>query len=264
MDVDLTIRISIEELALAFVLNGQSESANALLTGSLERELSQDEAIGRLAAAGHTLLGKGLVELSADGNVVSSPILTEIVHVMTAARYTLRYSLSSPEGQRALSYHFADNGIYEHWLDEGVIHVITRVNVEELVTACALFFELESYQPTPDAAGVLAEPLFRQALRQKQAMDAETLLRGALPEALCRPLSEDAAHTKAIGDVLWIRYQENREPVSDEGFLMVFGAERFWLFEPVQRDNGEAKIRLLPGTIDALQQGVRQIVSKYI
>ncbi len=96
------------------------------------------------------------------------------------------------------------------------------------------------------------------------AARAERLLRDALPETLCRPLSEDAVRTRAIGDVLWIRYQENREPVSDEGFLMVFGAERFWLFQPVQGDNGEAKIRLLPGTVDTLQQGIRQIVSKYV
>ncbi len=264
MDVDLTIRISLEELALALVLNGQSESANALLAGSLGRELSQDEAIGRLTAASHTLLGKGLIELSEDGSIASSPILTEIVRVMTAARSTLRYSLSSPEERRALSYHFVDDGIYEHWLDEGVIHVITRVDVEEAVKTCALFFELESCQPTPDAEGVISEPLFRQALRQKEVPDAERLLRDALPETLCRLLSEDAVRTRAIGDVLWIRYQENREPVSDEGFLMVFGAERFWLFQPVRGDNGEAKIRLLPGTVDTLQQGIRQIVGKYV
>ncbi|WP_298818109.1 hypothetical protein [Chloroflexus sp.] len=263
MEKDLTLRISIEELALACILNGKAEEGNALIAGSLGRDVSQDELIGRLTSASHTLLGKGLLDLSADGNVVGSPILTEVVDMMTSARCTLRYSLSSPEERRVLSYHFVGDSIYEHWIDTGVVHVITRVDAAEPVTTCPLFFSLETFRPTPEAAGVIAESLFRQALRQKQVAEAENLLCPALPATICRPLSEDAVHTKAIGDVMLIHYQANREPVSDEGQLILFGAERFWVFHPT-KDGDMVKVSLVPGTIDNLQQYVRQLVDRQV
>ncbi len=255
-----TLRLSTDELAFALLLNNQPLAAQQVLISGVGRELSKDEAQGRLSAAGSALFGQGFVDIRDDGSVVSSPALTEISLVLTQASATLRFSLSTRVGQRALSYHFINDAIYEHWIDRSVTHVVSRVSEDVIVEGGDAFFDLGQFQEVATATGVLPDQIFRQALRQRDLAVTVDLLRShGISEATCTLLAEDMVNTKAIGDMLAIYYSgEHRVPVSDEGCLIVFGQQRFWLVQP-EKQVEEVGVKLLPSTVEVVHEQVRRL-----
>ncbi|MGB9751335.1 hypothetical protein [Roseiflexus castenholzii] len=255
-----TLRLSTDELAFALLLSDQPVAAQQVLVSSIGRELSKEEAQGRLSAAGNALFGQGLVDIRDDGSIVSSPVLTEVSLVLTRAAATLRFTLSAPTGQRALSYHFLDDAIYEHWVDRGVAHVVSRVSEDAIMEGCVAFFNLSDLQEIAAVTGMLPDPVFRQALGQRDVTATIGLLRDyGIAEDTGVLLAEDMVHTQAIGDMLAIYYHgDNRAPMSDEGCLVVLGQQRFWLFQPVKQGE-DVQVMLLPGTIDSMREQVQRL-----
>lgn len=255
-----TIRLSTDELAFAFLVNDQPVAAQQMLLSSVGRELSKEEAQGRLSAAGNILFGQGLVDIREDGSLISSPILSEVARVLTAAAATLRFSLSSPAGQAVLSYHFINDAIYEHWLERGVVHVIARVSEEAIAEGCVNFFDLAERPESPTADALLPDAVFRQAMRQTDVAAAADMLRShGVEESLCALLAEDMVQTQAIGDMLAIYYSgAERAPMSDEGRLVVLGQKRYWLFQPL-RQGDEVWVKLLPSTMASMREHAQQL-----
>lgn len=257
-----TLRLSGEELALALSLSGFDQLAHSLLVSSFGDALTPDTIQGKLTAASHSLLGQRLLALQESGNFLLSPALEEVVTVMTAAQRTIRFSLSSAQGSRLLSYHFAAKGVYEHWVEEGVVHVITLVDQTAIVQACPVFFDIARYKQAPHLAGVVAESLLRQALQSTDPEAAERVLSEAqLTEQIRKQLSEDVARTGAIGDVLDIRYGADGSPAADDGLTLIFGRYRFWLMKPEQHETG-VQLILLPATSAAFQEAVQMLVAR--
>lgn len=255
-----TVRLSTDELAFALLLNDQPDAAQQALVSGIGRELSKEEAQGRLSAAGNALFGQGLVDIREDGSIVSSPVLTEVGLVLTRASATLRFTLSAKTGQHALSYHFIDDAIYEHWVDRGVTHVVSRVSKDVIIEGCITFFDLVDLQEIATASGMLPDAVFRQALRQRDVTATIGLLRDhGIATDTGVLLAEDMVYTRAIGDMLAIYYSgDNRAPMSDEGCLVVLGQQRFWLFQPVKQGE-EVWVKLLPSTLDSVREQVQHL-----
>lgn len=256
-----TLRLSTDELAFALLLNDQPVAAQQVLLSSIGRELSKEEAQGRLSAAGNALFGQGLVDIRDDGSLISSPALTEVSRVLVNASATLRFTLSAQAGQQALSYHFINDAIYEHWVERGVVHVVSRVSEEAIMEGCVAFFNLTERQEIATASGTLPDPVFRQALRQRDGAAAAGLLRThGLAEPVCALLAEDMVHTQAMGDMMAIYYSgDNRAPMSDEGLLVMLGQRRYWLFQPFKQGE-EVWVMLLPCTMDSVREQVQHLL----
>ncbi|RMH35254.1 MAG: hypothetical protein D6687_01125 [Acidobacteria bacterium] len=256
-----TIRLSTDELAFTLLIAGHSTAAQQALLLGLGREISKEEARGRLSAAGNVLFGRGLVMIGDDGSVKAVPILAEVGRVLTGAAATLRFTLNQPDGPRVLSYHYIDGAIYEHWLERGVTHVISRVEEAAISDGCRILFDIADRQELPNVTGQWPDTAFRQMMRQRDpAVVAGMLREYGLEGNWVDWLAEDIVRPQAIGDMLAIYYHgEERAPMADEGRLIALGNGRFWLFHPVQQD-GEAWIRLLPSTNDSLQAQLHQLV----
>ncbi|MBP1468232.1 hypothetical protein EYB53_021150 [Candidatus Chloroploca sp. M-50] len=256
-----TLRLSIEELALAFSLTGQDQVAHAFLVSSFGTELSQAEVRGKLSAASHTLLGQQLIALDDVGNLLVSPVLDEVATVLTATQRTIRFSLSIPEGQRLLSYHATTNGFYEHWVDQGVTHVITLVTPAALFEAAPIFFNLDAYPQMPDLSGKITNTLLRQALRCTDVATAKRLLQTAeLPDNVLDALSATVVATVAVGDVLDVRPSPSGTPEANQGLLLLFGQEHYWIFQP-QPQADDLMLTLLPSTTPVLHTALEQLLA---
>lgn len=256
-----TLRISSEELALALSLSEHQSLAHDFLVSSFGSGLNQDEIRGKLTAASHTLLSQRLISIAADTTISLSPLLQEVVGVMTAATRTIRLSRSSASEQRMLSYHSTSKGMYEHWIENGVTHVITLVEKQGIIEACPIFFELTMYVQTAEASGQIPNTLIRHALRLSNPAEAERLLSAVdVSDTIRKQISEDLTQTVSIGDVLDIRYTENGAPVADQGLMLIFGRTRFWLLRPTKQDD-ELWLTILPGTGAALQDEVQKLIA---
>jgi hypothetical protein len=254
-----TIRLSTEELALALSVSGFQQQAHNLIISTFGQGMSRDEAQGRMIAAGHSLISGQLLSINDDNTISISPLLQEVVEVLISTQRTIRLSYQSISEQRTLSYHSTARGIYEYWIDGGITHVISLVEKEAILEAAPVFFELQRYIEMPDASGTILNSLLKQARRLSDAEQVEALLNKAqIPRAISKQLSEDIVNTVAVGDVLDIYYQQDGSPASDQGLLLLFGKERYWIFLPMKVEN-DALFTILPSTVTSLQNGIQQL-----
>ena len=253
------IRLSTEELALALSVSGFQQHAHNLIVSTFGQGMSQEEAQGRMIAAGHSLISSQLLSIDSDNTIAISPLLQEVVEVLTSTQRTIRFSYQSISDQRTLAYHFAPRGIYEYWIEGGITHVISLVPREAILESAPVFFELSRYVEIPEASGTILNSLLKQARSLPDAKQVEVLLnKTQIPPAISKQLSEDIVKTAAVGDVLDIYYQQDGSPVSEQGLLLLFGHERFWIFQPTKVEN-DALFTILPSTTASLQNGIQQL-----
>lgn len=256
------LRLTVDELALIFANSGHVDAAYQLLASSIARQLTADELQGRLSAAANALVRVGLAEIIGSDKLTLAPVLFEVGKVLMTAQSSLRFTLSQPGQQWNLTYHFLDGKIYEHWIERGLTHVISRVEKAVIFEGCQKIFELERFQSS-SVQGKIEHVLLREVTRQKQVSAALDLLRNSsIPESGLQALAEDAVHTSALGDVLAVTYEgTERRPVADNGLFFIFGQQRYWMFRPAAQDDGTVVLHLLPSDSNSLQVELDTLIS---
>ncbi len=250
--------LSPEELALVFSLIGRPEAGQRLMAAQLG-EISEAEARARLLAAGHSLIARGWMALSNEGPVLNED-LARAAHLLARADFSLRYSRATSNAEFNLAYHFSQDAVLEHRLEQGVVHRLNDIaDVAAVVKGGVVFFGLPQAEPFQCPPATLQYSLLNELKNLDDPAQIDRRLQGAGIAEEIRPLlAEDLARPQYRGSALRVQYDAQGNLFSEKGFLLLHGPRRLWLITLSGPDPAIAT--LSPATVQAFSQQVMALL----
>jgi hypothetical protein len=252
--------LSVEEVALVLSMMDRPNEAHNLMITQLG-DMDQDEARARLLAAGNSMLARNWLILDQDGTMHLSEDVVPVAYILSDADFSIRYNRSHSNMDVSLSFHFREESIFAHGIEQGVVHHLREVeNANDAIQGGESFFKLDQASPFTCSNSEVPYNLLEQI---KDEEDFSSILKPlekfGVPEETRTLLAEDLHEVQYRGSVLRVEYGEDNVPKSDEGLLVLRGPERLWLLRPFDRD-GERYVTLLPGTEEVFRQEVSAIL----
>jgi len=265
MEKGTEFRVSAEELALALSLVGRPDVAKGLLVGHFGL-MEEAHMHSRLYAAGHSLMSKALLSVDASrGQSRLDDNFADVVSALAECDFTIRFTRSQDDVEQHVAYHIRGATIVEHRVAEGVVHVLTRLSMPSEITDGGMaFFRLGEATPFPCTETDVPLSVFDQATKRGLAEPAVIgrMLRDAgVSEATARILAEDCSQTVYRGSGLRIEYQAKGRPISNRGFMVLRGQNRFWLFR-LTADDATPMVRIRAGTARTFTEEVRRLLEE--
>lgn len=247
----LSYRLSVEELAFALGMLGGAEGASGFLRTVLG-DRSQAELEGRLMAACHSLIARDLLKFDLqtqskelDGN------LAALVGILLQSDFSIRCSRSTVNGELLCTYFFRGRDTVEHRIVQEIISSVRLLRPPQAAAASSLdFFGLaKGTAGTTGPVGTIPVSLLEQ-LREQAASAREDhltppLMAAGISAPLADRLAEDLLATEYRGSVIRID-NRNGQMVSNKGFLILKGHERYWLLEILEQQ--EPLVRVFRGS----------------
>lgn len=225
--------LGVEELAVALGIVGGEEVAGGLLTAILGPR-SHEEMEGRMLAAGHSLLARGLLTIAGEEKHLDGDFAAALLP-LAEQRFSVRCSRAEAQGEELATYFVGPAGVSEHRLRRAVMSELTLLPAAEgAALRSAGFFGLKAARRRAfgESLATLTTAALGQARTQAaaegQAAAAASLVAAGVPAAIAQEVAEDMAAPRFHGSVLRVEQRE-QGPASDRGFLMLQGAERLWL-----------------------------------
>ncbi|MGB9620495.1 MAG: hypothetical protein ACPL7K_08800 [Armatimonadota bacterium] len=255
-----TFNLSIEEVAFALGYVGGADTAAGFLS-TLIGQRSADELAGRLTAAGHSLIARGLlVPAPASPGATLASELRQAAESMVKGDNVLRVTVTAAERDQVVTFFMSNSGAIRHELNHGVVsELVLLPNIESVQRSIANLIA-----PDRISSGA-TEPVGRmnaaqlRELRQKagNASPAElaSWLAGSLPFHIATRIStvmSDAASTWSA--TLQLVTNEIGSVESNRGIFTVFMPEEGWLFD-MSNDPSFAEVYLLDRDIAASAVG---------
>jgi len=240
--------LSVEEVAFAMSAAGSEDVAGGFLLALLgERE--QAEVDGRLYAAAHSLMARGLLQVNMQtGEKHLEPSLAEIVGGMARNNLSLRCSRTTQAGEDVSTFFIASPGIIQHTLrDEVVSRLILLPDLAALSERCAIFFDLQANgdSESMESEGILSAALLDEITGAGDDVRLETVMAmleaAGFPAVTAGLLATDLLTAKYRGSVLRIAQTDGRANV-EQGILLLKGAERLWLMVLLADDPGSLSV----------------------
>ena len=233
----IAFNLSIEEVAFALGHVGGADTAAGFLS-TLIGQRPSDELTGRLTAAGHSLLARGLLlPAPSSAGATLIPELRQAMESMVRGDNVLRVTVTTTEREQVVTFFLMDSGAVRHELKQGVVSELVLLpdgetvqrSVAELVAPDGLSFT------TTGPVGRIAAAQLRE-LRQKanSASPAElaSWLAETLPRDLALELSAVMCHASATWSAtLHLVTNEIGSVEASRGIFTVFVPERGWLFD---------------------------------
>jgi hypothetical protein len=233
------MNLSIEEVAFAISSMGYPDIAGGFLL-SLMGPKEQAEMDGRLYAAAHSLMARGLLTVDVErGEQRLDPSFRECVGALVENDLTLRCSSATNVKERVVSYFLQADRIVSHEVRDDVVSCISVLpGKDALVRHCQ---EVLGVPQGPATTGVpvvwtpiegsLVEMISNVlAAEGTEDVASQLVCCGMSPEdAWC--LANDASRPERHGALTPIRLIEG-QPVANASLLLLMGVERFWLFRP--------------------------------
>lgn len=230
----ISTRLSVEELALIFSLLHKPETGADLLKAQLGSHLTSRQVQERLVAASHTLIAQGYAAVDLNGSIHLTDEILYVGHLLIRPDYSVRLMRSHKVGEFVLTYHIKDHRIFEHQIDQGVVHGITEIPENEVIARrVTSFFGIS-------VSDELAETKFRvhldvlKSIGTPEARDIASLVQDDGQANSVREFRRDAIDPEYKGSMLRIEYDENNTPTSDEGILVLKGSHACWVLSPSQ------------------------------
>lgn len=241
----------IEELAVVMSVAGSPEMAHSFMIAQLGN-MPKEEARARLLAATHSLLARGWVTLGTQGEtVVTKPILS-LAKALTKADFSIRLNRSYPTAELLLNFHFLNEHIYSHTVEQGVVHRITYIQDKDTVIQQGMqFFEMETVEDFTFSPLDLPIALLNEVKNLEYALILEKLQEARISKPVVEMLATDLSAVRYRGGTLRVEYPTSKTPQSENGFLILRGPSRLWLFRLLKKDEKVSAV-LLPGTRETL------------
>lgn len=252
-------RLSIEEVAAILSTVSQPEMAHDLMMAQLG-DMSQEEAHARLLAAGHSLLARGYLNVSESGELSLSADMSRVAEILTHPDFSIRYTRSHQPFELTLAFHFNDNEIYAHSLENGILHHLTLVESQETVIERGLtFFALDEIGPFACPQAEMPYAIIEQ-IKDEDSLSVilKTLEGTQVPRETRTSFAEDVHQVQYRGSILRVEYEDSK-PQSDEGLLVLRGTDRLWLLRLLVH-NGNRYVTLIPGTEQKFRREVAALL----
>jgi len=239
-----TYDLSIEEVAFALSLSGHPDVAGGYLL-SLMGPREQAEIDGRLYAAAHSLMARGLLVVDVgSGEQRLDPTLRACAVAMAEGEWSLRCSVAAGGSERVLTWFWQDGEIVSHEVrDDVVSHISVVCDAHDLVRRCCDFLGVPLGPAMSDQApawtavdGALVEALAGVPAPEDVDDIVSRLVQRGMSERDARNLAEDAVRPKAHGSLTRIQTADG-EPIADGSLLLLLGPERYWVLRPSSAPN---------------------------
>jgi hypothetical protein len=246
--------LSVEEIALAMSMVDKPDAAHGLMAMQLG-DMSQEEARIRLMTAGHSLIARGFLSIDEEAMAHLAAPLARVARVLTGADYSIRCSRSYPEADIYLSFHFGEGGIFAHAVEQGVVHhVVELEGTDDVLEGGLAFFEMGEMTPFSCPSAEIPDSLLTEVKDEEDVTVVGNRLKQAgVAEETQVLLAEDLAKTLYRGSILRVEYDEDNQPISNRGLLVLRGQERLWFLRPSQTE-GETMVTVLPGTEEVFRR----------
>ena len=249
--------LAVEELAYALGVLGGTDTAIGFLLAILgERPRMETE--GRLLAASHALVARGLLDFDMDsGETWLKGGLEKVIGPMITHNYSLRCSKATEAEEEVITFYAGDSRFIKHYLHHGVVSVIEEVPEQDAVKQdLSEFFEI----PTNDVVG---EPIavvpkttidsIRQGpLSQSESEAQQALIQCGAAESDAAAIIQDLKHSAYRGSIVKLKL-EDEQTVSDKGFLLLKGETRGWILV-INVDDETTMLSVYPASTAAFQQ----------
>ena len=258
----LDIKLSIEETALAMTMAGYPDAAKGLLFTTFG-EIPVAEEQGRMLAAGHSLMARGLVAIH-DGQARIQESFRPLIEALTTPDFVVQYSLTTSSAEQTLGYFFKGGNIARQSVEEGVVYRLTTgEGTEQVITGGLTFFSISEKHSVSHPQAMLSVAILDRASKEshESAGALFDLLSGAgIPNQLARPLAEDFQKATSRGAVLLIKRQGS-DLRSDHGFLLMQSQDRTWLF-PLVEKAGEAHAKVIIASQESFAAEMQKLIGK--
>lgn len=258
-----TFRFSVEELTYLLAMSGFRDEGRALLAGTFDEELNDDQLEQRMLTAAHSLMAREMMAVGGDGTINLEENTADLAKVLVAADYSFRFSKAVSDGEMAgelaFSIHHAQNQWVEHTIEQGVVHQLSVFDDTERVVGDALSF-LEPPRAAGQFAPFDAPGALLEVLTNPDPAISHRLRQAGVPADLIPLLAVDASEAQYQGSIMLVEYDENKSPVSNHGALLLQGPERLWLLRPTVRGD-ETTFTILPGSAQSVESELRRLMS---
>ena len=258
---DAAFQLGVEELAYAMGVIAGSESAAQYL-GGLLGDRPPGELQGRLLAAGHSLVARGLLDFDLESAAKRlHPAFEPLVAALIHTDFSLSLLCRTRAGTRRAALHSGAGVFVEHKVERSVVSRVEAIPGAEAARARVLaFFGLDAApagEPPPAAAATLPATILNELGASARALplaDAQVLLAGVgVPGEVAAAFAEDVAHSTMRGSLLRMAVAQHAggdgaangsapEVEVQEGILLLSGAARAWLVELAQPDPAQARL----------------------
>jgi hypothetical protein len=234
-------QLSVEEVAFAMGVIGDPAVSSGFLLAILG-DISQQELEGRLYAASHSLMARGLFDVNLDTQEQQlDQALGAMIRALLANTYSLRCSRTIQGEEQLLNYFLGDGQIVEHRLYKGVVsHLETIPDMVTVYSRCAAFYDLPIEMTAAEGAeepvGFLPASLLEDVKDAIPTITASQIVaqftEAGLSEQAAVDLADDLLQQRYRGSVLRAETTTG-EITSDRGFLLLNGPQRLWLMEAI-------------------------------
>ena len=236
-------KLSVEETAYAMSILGGNDIATGLML-ALFGERPKLEMEGRLLAAGHSLVARGLLDLSHKSirDRLSSELVEMLEVILQSETKFVRCSNVVDGIEDVMSvYRMGDAFLVQQVTDNVVYDLQQIASVNKLHERIIAFFGILS-NPSLGLNDVRATfPVsvleqLRELVHQGQNDKAvQLLLENNVPQKLVDDIVMDISIEHKRGSVICVESQSGKLK-SEHGFLLLKTDERFWLFSLTQDD----------------------------
>lgn len=254
-----SIQLCVEELCLALGMIGKPEVGKSLLYMAAG-EISAVEEQGRLLAAGHSLLARNLLMIR-DGQTQLVDELKRELFVLVDNDFIIQYNRKVGNADQTLAYFVKDKAIVQQSIEQGVVYRLSAsADRANIITGGIEYFGIEREGVSYPEVQLPQSVLEKAKEASAESVDSVlTLLKSSgVPEPLGGFLSEDFQKSEYRGAAMRIEDREGKL-VSDEGFFLLKGPRRIWLFPLMFKEN-ETYVRVLLGTSQTFTREVKQLI----
>ena len=245
--------LAIEELAYAMGVLGGTDTAVGFLLAILgERPRLETE--GRLLAASHALVARGLLDFDAKtGEKWLKDNFKQAVQTMMQNDFSLRCSRMTDERETNLNLYVAGDTLMMHSLHREIVSQLEMIRDWEAARhRCFTFFQFP--QNHHKASGLVAtfpadlvDKLRAEASTRTVNDMAEELMTYGLGQEAAAQFAHDIKQQDYRGSVIKIEMSEG-QMVSNQGFLTLAAGDRYWLMDI--EPSTPPQIHLYPGNAE--------------
>lgn len=258
-DTSDKVRIGVEELAMAISLVGRAEIAKGLLYSAFG-ELAPDEERGRLLAAGHSLMARGLLAVQ-DGESRLEERLKHMVEVIAGPDKVMNYNLTDGKKDHTLAYYVKGKEVIEQSVQQGVIYTLGITHGSAPVVDGGLgFFGIAPKEGERFPEAIVPMSVLDRARGASNGALSAIFQEAGVPEPVAQSLAADFGHTEARGAAMLIQAIGQGQLTSDEGVLLMKSAKRTWLF-PIFLQDGTPHARLVVGSAQTFRHEIERLLT---
>lgn len=258
---EASYRLSVDEVAMILSQSGHADAARQTLAIGGADVLDGGVIRGRLQAAGHSLMARGLLDVIDDGVIELDPAINRLVGPLASADFSIRLARSDGETDWTITFHFSGDVIVQHTIERDIVHELTECCGEADVVETILDL-LGVGEHTPFKAGsctVTASVINDLQTTADRDTALAMLADAGMFETVRQLFVDDFMGVVSRGTISRIDYDDEEASLAEGAIMTLHGPERFWLMV-LQGQHEAPEMEIMPGDRQTFEGVVKRLI----